>query len=200
MTLLRSSKLRPPVLCLVGSMIFQGCGSLTLPSLTFNSGNTRAASEVAPIHQPIAITARFSITSIVGLPPDSIPALRRSINTAAVSAQLALMAEHDESVDVTLHGYFSIERRNARSDISYIWDALDSQGNRVSRSSGTLPAKAAGTNSSLHLSEVDLSEIAQRAVSAVLSRPQQSPSNTAGLPSADMTRGAGASQATRPNR
>jgi len=183
----------------------QGCGaSLPSLSLTSEAAPTPAAAPAAPV--PGAIQATIGVEEIVGPTEPVRRQLIRKINTAADRSQLALMADRDANPDYKLRGYLMASTTKKGSELSFVWDVFDRQGNKVGRTSGIVPAVAAPqTDPWGSLPEAELQRIAEQAVIAVTTRgapgAQQGAAAAAAAPAVGLvpatTGSAGQTKATR---
>lgn len=70
-------------------------------------------------------------------PPDDVNAeLSKQLNEAAIEQGIALVADVNMKPDLMLRGYVSALRKGSAVNLSYLWDVLDSRGQRVTRFEG----------------------------------------------------------------
>jgi hypothetical protein len=87
-------------------------------------------------------TIRF--LPIIGAPVEAVTPLSRQLGTEARARGLSIKSSTDTSSSYILKGYLSAFQDGPAVTISYVWDVLDSNGNRLHRIQGTesAPLKA----------------------------------------------------------
>ncbi len=78
----------------------------------------------------------ISFTPVIGAPVDAVQPLSRQLGSAARVHGLTILQSASGDSDHILKGYFSASTDGDKTTISFVWDVLDSQGNRLHRISG----------------------------------------------------------------
>ena len=97
----------------------------------------------APVRGP---DARFAFATVTSVPSAFVFALEDSLEEAAATRGVTLVAEDDPTATYRVNGYLS-----AVGDVNgilmvYVWDVFDADGRRVHRFSGQQPAPGAGAD------------------------------------------------------
>ncbi|ENN87913.1 hypothetical protein RHSP_49172 [Rhizobium freirei PRF 81] len=87
---------------------------------------------------PTAATGNSSIRflPIIGAPVQAVTPLSRQLGTDARSLGLTIKSSSDASASYILKGYLSAFEDGPQISVTYVWDVLDSAGNRVHRIQG----------------------------------------------------------------
>lgn len=112
-----------------------GCGAdSALLDTTTSLAEPAAARPPTTTLKPIARTIAFR--TAMG-PPDDINAeLTKQLNEAAIEQGIALVVDPSVPMDVTLRGYISAIPKGSNVNVMYLWDVVDSRGQRLNRISG----------------------------------------------------------------
>lgn len=101
------------------------------PKALYTAPTTAPASAAAPQG-----TTAIRFLPIIGAPLEAVRPLSRELAVAAQAHGLTIKPSNDQSAGHMLKGYFSASGDGPNTDIIYVWDVLDSQGNRLTRISG----------------------------------------------------------------
>ena len=88
---------------------------------------------------PAAATGGNSVRflPIIGAPVEAVTPLSRQLGAEARSAGLTIKSSSDSSAAYILKGYLSAFEDGPQISVTYVWDVLDSNGNRVHRIQGS---------------------------------------------------------------
>jgi hypothetical protein len=89
-------------------------------------------------------TIRF--LPIIGAPLDAVKPLSQELGNAARSSGLTILPSSDRAADNILKGYLSAFEDGNSVNIVYVWDVLDSAGNRLHRLQGQQVADKQGSD------------------------------------------------------
>lgn len=124
-------------------MAFGLAGCETASSLTsvFSSSGGEAPTASVASPPPMATAARgaqFAIAPVIGPPENVSTDLRNQLIADLERQNIRVAKAPDEKAEYTLRGYVvsSLEKKGAKSKISYIWDVTDASGKGVHRVSG----------------------------------------------------------------
>lgn len=73
---------------------------------------------------------------IIGAPVEAVTPLSRQLGVSARASGLTIKASTDTSSEHILKGYLSAVAEGSQLTINYVWDVLDSRGNRLNRIQG----------------------------------------------------------------
>ncbi|MCR5855551.1 hypothetical protein [Mesorhizobium sp. J428] len=102
--------------------------------------------------------ARVSLAPVIGAPTEAVEQLSAELAARAPSKRFALQTSADPTATYTLKGFFSTSPEEGETIIFYVWDVMDTAGNRVHRFSGQERVK--GKNQGW----VDVTEANMRAI------------------------------------
>jgi len=153
-----------------------GCetaNSLTSSLFSPSSGDAPTASVASP--PPLAASARgaqIAVAPVIG-PPENVSSDLRNQLLADMERQGIRVAKSpDEKAEYTLRGYVvsSLEKKGAKSKVSYIWDVTDANGKGVHRVSGEETAPSGKSKDPwTAVSPAVVQSIAQKTVASVAS-------------------------------
>jgi hypothetical protein len=89
-------------------------------------------------------TIRF--LPIIGAPMEAVKPLSQELGNAARSSGLTILPSSDRAADNILKGYLSAFEDGDKVNIVYVWDVLDSAGNRLHRLQGQQAAPKQGSD------------------------------------------------------
>jgi len=118
-----------------------GCetaNSLSSSLFSSSSGDTPTASVASPPPLAAGRPAQLAIAPVIG-PPENVSRDLQAQLVADMERQNIRVAKSpDEKAEYTLRGYVvsSLEKKGAKSKVSYIWDVTDASGKGVHRVSG----------------------------------------------------------------
>lgn len=73
---------------------------------------------------------------VIGAPVNAVTPLSRQLAVEARNRGLAILSASDPGGDHVLKGYFSADNFDGQTTVFYVWDILDSAGNRLTRIQG----------------------------------------------------------------
>ncbi len=73
---------------------------------------------------------------VIGAPVNAVTPLSRQLAVEARNRGLAILSAADPGGDNVLKGYFSADSFDGQTTVFYVWDILDSAGNRLTRIQG----------------------------------------------------------------
>ena len=164
--------MKPIAMALCAGWLAIGLGGCeTATSLFGSSGDTPTASVAnAPPSAVSTQPAQLAIAPVIG-PPESVSTDLQTKLTADLERQSIRVAKApNEQAEYTLRGYVvsSMEKKNQKAKISYIWDVTDASGKGVHRVSGEETAKGgAGTDPWTAVSPPVIEAIAAKTVSSI---------------------------------
>ncbi len=126
----------------VACMALQGCSLGQGLGTGFDSSSPPQANQTTA---SLKIDKAFAMGPVMGAPDAVRERIGDSLNTAADTANLAFIRSAGAEVDVKLNGHLVATPSRNSTTISYIWDAYDSSGKSVGRTTGTeeIPGVAA---------------------------------------------------------
>lgn len=130
---------------LAAAATLAGCGSDS--SLIDGASNLPESSVAAPV-SPAAlkpILRQVSYRPAMGPPDDVNAILTRQLSQSAVDNRIALITDANIAAELVLRGYISASAKGSTINVSYIWDLVDSRGQRQHRISGEEAVSAGGT-------------------------------------------------------
>lgn len=107
-------------------------------------------------------TIRF--LPIIGAPVSAVTPLSRELGSAARSSGLTILPSADENASNILKGYLSAFEDGDNVNIVYVWDILDSAGNRLHRLQGQQSAPKDGNDPWASASTEVMQEIARKTI------------------------------------
>ena len=107
----------------------------TSTAATTAGGNVLRPS-AAITNQPTRSVGAISFTPVIGAPVSAVQPLSRRLGTAARSSGLTILQSASGDSDHILKGYFSAFTDGDKTTVTFVWDVLDSQGNRQHRIRG----------------------------------------------------------------
>jgi ABC-type uncharacterized transport system substrate-binding protein len=116
-------------------------------------GNATAANSppIAPTTgaQSAAVgSTRLQFAPIIGAPVEKVTPLSRELTAAAKARGLTIVPSADTSPSQILKGYFSLLNENGQVTVVYVFDVLDSSGNRLHRIQGQESTAASSATAS----------------------------------------------------
>lgn len=145
------------------------------------------ATKPAPPPVPAA-QASFRFDQILGVPTNKQDTLATEIARFARGRNLTLVRRGDPSASYRILGFLSAVGGDAGVNVTYVWDIVDANNNRLHRITGI---EVAGTSSADPWSGVNdavLSAIAERTVEQIYAWLNQAPAGANGVPSAAASR------------
>lgn len=102
-----------------------------------------------PAQQETQVAARgesgtIRFLPIIGAPMAAVKPLSQELGTAARSSGLTILPSSDRAADNILKGYLSAFEDGNNVNVVYVWDVLDSAGNRLHRLQGQQSARKTG--------------------------------------------------------
>ncbi len=86
--------------------------------------------------QPAARNGTISFTPVIGAPVAAVQPLSRRLGVDAREHGLTILQTADNRSDHILKGYFSAFTDGDKTTVAFVWDVLDSSGNRLHRIRG----------------------------------------------------------------
>lgn len=111
-------------------------------------------------------TIRF--TPVIGAPVSAIEPLSAALEQAARRHGVVIRTTADKPVDAILRGYFSVSKHGSRTRVVYVWDVLDSTGNRLYRISGSETVHSRHGNAWASVPASTMRDIAKKTIGAYL--------------------------------
>ncbi len=110
-----------------------------------------------------------SLAPINGPPAAFSEALIRELNHAAWERKIALLVDPGAKGDYVLRGNFIASNTNNKVSLTYNWDVLDKNGNRVGRAADEVMSDgaAAGTSPWNNVSPAAIKSVAEKAATAL---------------------------------
>jgi hypothetical protein len=112
---------------------------------------------------PITTDARVQFAPVIGATPEALPSL--SLRLAARAGQRGVpLAQQGTGATHMMRGYFSAFSENRSTTIIYVWDVVDSTGNRVHRIQGRQQLPAGSQPGWSSVSTATMEAIADRTI------------------------------------
>jgi hypothetical protein len=115
----------------------QGATAPAIPTPPMDAGT-------APATNVAAAGIRMRFAPIIGAPVDKVTPLSRRLNARARAGNVEIVASNDPNATHVLKGYFSVLGEGQATTVVYVFDILDTSGNRLHRIQGQ--EVAAGSN------------------------------------------------------
>ena len=123
-----------PAAMLMALAVLAACGSDTsLLDSGASINQQTAVTSVAPSVNTKAITRTIAYRAAIGPPDDVAAELARQLSDAAIEQGIALVVDPKYQADITLRGYVTAFRKGNAVNVTYLWDVVDSRGQRVNR-------------------------------------------------------------------
>lgn len=109
------------------------------PPSTATTGSTTGnflRTTSATTGRPSANSGTISFTPVIGAPVDAVQPLSRRLGADAKSRGLTILQSTSGQSDHILKGYFSAFADGDKTTVAFVWDVLDSSGNRLHRIRG----------------------------------------------------------------
>lgn len=150
-----------------------GCSSLgnLPPSLTTGSSNTLGSTSGASQLGQVRPRALVALGPITGPSPEVAQRLARHLDAAATRNNLAVLVDQPSATgDYRLQGHILMARENKGVVMVFLWQVLDTNGNRLEQISGSEPLAAGAPTGDpwANVSDALLSGVAEKAVVAVI--------------------------------
>lgn len=147
--------MRAPLLSALLVIALSACTSsqdVLEPSALLDSGSQTAPTQPQfPLTQPaspstaaIRTDARIQFAPVVGAAETASAPLSARLSSAAGARGVSLVQAGDSSATHVMKGYFSAISDAGETTVIYVWDVLDTAGNRVHRIQGQSKAPARG--------------------------------------------------------
>lgn len=171
-------RLGKPSTFIFAGLLLAGCNS-TESALNIGGGKANAppiaavtpdvpapSAPASPAVQAAAISGtRMQFAPMIGAPVAQVTALSRRLTLRAKEKNLAIFPASEKNVTHILKGYFSLLNENGKLTVLYVFDVIDSSGNRLHRISGQESAGAAAAKAAWELVPGPLMEkIADRTI------------------------------------
>lgn len=121
-----------------------------------------------PTRQNTASSETIRFLPIIGAPVQAVTPLSRQLGMRARAAGLTIKASSDTSSEHILKGYLSAFADGDKVTVVYVWDILDSGGNRLNRIQGQKNATAAGNDPWASVSASTMEAIAGETIDAYM--------------------------------
>lgn len=95
---------------------------------------TPAQGQATPASGQVRGQIRF--TPVIGAPVNAVTPLSRQLAVEARNRGLSILSASDPGGDHVLKGYFSADNFDGKTTVYYVWDILDTAGNRLTRIQG----------------------------------------------------------------
>jgi hypothetical protein len=82
------------------------------------------------------VRGQIRFMPVIGAPVNAVTPLSRQLAVEARNRGLAILSAADSGGDHVLKGYFSADNFDGKTTVYYVWDILDSAGNRMTRVQG----------------------------------------------------------------
>lgn len=96
----------------------------------------RQAEQNAALPPGGATVGSIRFLPIIGAPVEAVTPLSRQLGVSARASGLTIKASTDTSSEHILKGYLSAVAEDGQLTVNYVWDVLDSRGNRLNRIQG----------------------------------------------------------------
>ncbi|MBT9372496.1 hypothetical protein [Rhizobium sp. CSW-27] len=96
----------------------------------------RQAEENAALPPAGTTVGSIRFLPIIGAPVEAVTPLSRQLGVSARASGLTIRASTDTSSEHILKGYLSAVAEDGQLTVNYVWDVLDSRGNRLNRIQG----------------------------------------------------------------
>jgi len=139
------------------------------PGHTVIGGQPRTSSEASltPAARKPRTRERMAIvrfTPVIGAPASAIRPLSEGLEEAAKGRGVTIRNSADDPVDNILRGYFSASTTGRETDVVYVWDILDTDGNLQHRIQGTEKVTGRGGKEWSAVSGSVMREIARKTI------------------------------------
>ncbi|WP_237153721.1 hypothetical protein [Oryzibacter oryziterrae] len=131
-----------------------------------------------------AAEASFRFDQILGVPTNKTDTLARGIADSARARMLHLVRRSDPTATYRVMGYLSAVGGDAGVNVTYVWDIVDAQNNRVHRFAGIEIAGKADADPWSQVSDEVLRAISARTVEDIYAWINRLPSPAAGAAAA----------------
>ncbi len=140
------------------------------PATTTTASNTNVLRpSSASKEQPSRTSGAISFTPVIGAPVSAVQPLSRRLGTEARGRGLTILQSASGDSDHILKGYFSAFADGDKTTVAFVWDVLDSQGNRLYRISGQEVAQGTASDPWDVVQEATMETIATRTISDYVS-------------------------------
>lgn len=151
------------------AVLLVSCQTMTppKPKTADMSGPTVPAPPEAtqPMQPQIAAAdAAFRFDQILGVPSLQQDTLARYLASSARARNIKLVRRADSSAPYRVLGYLSAVGGDAGVEVTFVWDIVDAQNNRVHRVTGVEVAATASADPWSGVSDPDLQDIAARTI------------------------------------
>jgi len=130
------------------ALVDEGTAAATLPAATFPDSLGAAGTpqpDAAPTLAAAARNARIQFAPVVGAPGEASAPLAARLSARAGERGISLAGSGESGATHVLKGYFSaISDNNSQTTVIYVWDVIDSAGNRVHRIQGQARSTSRG--------------------------------------------------------
>jgi hypothetical protein len=94
----------------------------------------------------VRASGTISFTPVIGAPVNAVQPLSRRLGTEARNRGLTILQSTTGESDHILKGYFSAFADGDKTTVAFVWDVLDSKGNRLHRIRGQEIAQGTATD------------------------------------------------------
>ena len=119
--------------------------------------------------QPARNVGAISFTLVIGAPVSAVQPLSRRLGTEARSRGLTILQSASGDSDHILKGYFSAFTDGDKTTVAFVWDVLDSQGNRLHRIRGQEVAQGTAQDPWDVVQDTTMESIATRTITDYVS-------------------------------
>lgn len=84
----------------------------------------------------VQLRGQIRFMPVIGAPVNAVTPLSRQLAVEARNRGLAILSASDPGGDHVLKGYFSADNYDGQTTVFYVWDVLDTAGNRLHRIQG----------------------------------------------------------------
>jgi hypothetical protein len=148
--------------------------ALAAPTVPAPPDATRPAPPPIPAAQ-----ALFSFETILGVPAVKADTLAQGLGTYARNRNLTLVRRGDPTATYRVLGFLSAVGGTGDTTVSYVWDIMDTSGNRVHRITGVEIAGEADGDPWAGVSNQVINAIAARTIEAIHAWVNQTPAGGA---------------------
>lgn len=178
-------------------LLLAGCQSVAETTATSNAklaGPTVPAPPEAtmPTRPPIpASQAIFRFDQVLGVPTNKADSLAGSLGRSAKARNLVLVRRGDATATYRVLGYLSAVGGDQGTNVTYVWDILDANNNRLHRITGFELAGEATSDPWAGVSDQVLANVAARTVEGIYAWLNQVPSQDPATVAQPVSTGAG---------
>lgn len=136
---------------------------------TSSTGGNFLRTTSATTGKPAAKSGTISFTPVIGAPVEAVQPLSRRLGAEAKNNGLTILQSTSDQSDHILKGYFSAYSDGDKTTVAFVWDVLDSNGNRLHRIRGQEIAQGTASDPWGVVQSATMETIATKTINGYLS-------------------------------